>query len=86
MPSKSEKIASDERYQEARMSKPKHINSAQWDHAVGYARQSCARIFRHGGTPRDAMSSFGLAGRNQAGANWGSAVENIAISLCASGR
>lgn len=69
--------------------KPMHINPAQWDNAVGYARQSCARIFRHGGSPVDAMSSFGLAGRGAASggsANWGSAVENIAMSLCAPGR
>ena len=73
------------RYKEAQIMKPSHINPAQWDNAVGYARQSCARIFRHGGTPIDAMSSFGLAG--QAGdANWGNAVENIAMSLCAPGR
>ncbi len=75
----------EERYEEARMSKPTHINPAQWDNAVGYARQSCARIFRHGGSPGDAMSSFGLAGRKP-GTNWGSAVENIAMSLCAPGR
>ncbi|MGI9408248.1 MAG: hypothetical protein ACR2O4_17860 [Hyphomicrobiaceae bacterium] len=78
-------IANEERCEEARMSKPTHINAAQWDHAVGYARQSCARIFRHGGTPSDAMSSFGLAGRKQS-VNWGSAVESIAMSLCAPGK
>lgn len=73
------------RHQEAQIMKPSHINPAQWDNAVGYARQSCARIFRHGGTPVDAMSSFGLAGRG-GDANWGNAVENIAMSLCAPGR
>lgn len=68
------------------MTKPANINPAQWDHALGYARQSCARIFRHGGSPVDAMSSFGLASPMSRNANWGSAVENIAMSLCAPGR
>ncbi|MEO0617898.1 MAG: hypothetical protein AAFZ01_01315 [Pseudomonadota bacterium] len=66
--------------------KPVHISPVQWDHAVGYARQSCARIFRHGGSPVDAMSSFGLTGGSIAlrrEENWGGAVQRIALALCA---
>ena len=82
---KPESKQDEARYQEAQIMKPMHINPAQWDNAVGYARQSCARIFRHGGSPVDAMTSFGLAGR-ETKANWGNAVENIAMSLCVAGR
>ena len=35
-----------------------HINPMQWHQAVGFARQSCARIFRDGGKPQDALSAF----------------------------
>ena len=30
---------------------PRHLNSVQWEQALGYARQACARIFRDGGSP-----------------------------------
>ena len=63
------------------MTGPDHINPVQWHHAVGYARQACARIFRDGGTPRDAAAAFGLATR-QAG-DWSKTVELIAEALCA---
>ena len=33
---------------------PRHINSVQWQQAIGYARQVCARMFRDGGTPAEA--------------------------------
>ncbi len=62
------------------MSAP-HINPLQWHQAVGYARQSCARIFRDGGSPEDALRVFGLAtpaGRS----DWCKAVEAIASLLC----
>ena len=78
--------ANQEREEEAQMMKPPHINSVQWDHALGYARQSCARVFRNGGTPVDALSTFGLSGRSKIRTDWGHAVENIAMSLCAPGR
>ena len=39
---------------------PHHINPAQWQQAMGYARQACARIFRDGGTPAEACRAFGL--------------------------
>jgi hypothetical protein len=59
---------------------PDHINSVQWHHSLGYARQVCARIFRDGGSPRDAIKAFGLTAPG--GADWSKAVELIAEVLC----
>ena len=60
---------------------PRHINSVQWEQSVGYARQACARIFRDGGTPAEALSAFGLS--SAADADWSTAVDRIAQALCA---
>ena len=56
---------------------PRHLNSVQWEQALGYARQACARIFRDGGSPTMALKAFGLAG------DWSIAVDRIAQALCA---
>lgn len=61
-------------------SKPSHVNPAHWHQSVGYARAACARIFRDGGTPADAMLAFGIEGT---AADWSKAVERIAEVLCA---
>jgi hypothetical protein len=61
---------------------PAHVNPLQWHQAVGVARQSCARFFRDGGSPADALAAFGLAPDAQAG-DWGKTVEAIAQVLCA---
>jgi hypothetical protein len=58
---------------------PNHLNSAQWIQALGYSRQSCARVFRDGGTPSDALSAFGLEADD---ADWSRAVDLIATALC----
>jgi len=55
----------------------------QWHQAVGYARQSCARIFRDGGNPVDAMRVFDVCNDERAANDWGKAVEVIAEVLCA---
>jgi hypothetical protein len=55
----------------------------QWHQAVGYARQSCARIFRDGGNPMDAMRAFDICDDERAANDWGKAVEVIAEVLCA---
>ena len=61
---------------------PNHVNPLQWHQAVGVARQSCARFFRDGGSPADALQAFGV--RADAGvSDWGKAVEAIAEVLCA---
>jgi hypothetical protein len=61
---------------------PQHINPLQWHQAVDYARQVCARIFRDGGTPAEALSAFGVVA---AGPDvcWSVAVDRIAQALCA---
>jgi len=60
----------------------RHHNPVQWSQAMGYARQACARIFRDGGTPADALAAFGLP-PTEALADWNIAVERIAQVLCA---
>ena len=65
------------------MQHTRHINSVQWEQAVGYARQACARIFRDGGSPRAALTAFGLSAE---AADWSTAVERIALVLCAAPR
>jgi hypothetical protein len=62
---------------------PDHINPLQWHQALGIARQSCARFFRDGGRPADALMAFGLKPDAVPAASWSKAVEAIAESLCA---
>ena len=62
---------------------PDHINPIQWHQASSIARQSCARFFRDGGTPADAMRAFGLEPARDGAAQWDKAVEAIAQVLCA---
>ena len=61
---------------------PNHINSVQWTQAVGYSRQSCARVFRDGGAPADALSAFGLDADGVSATDWSRAVDMIATALC----
>lgn len=61
---------------------PEHINPLQWHQALGVARQSCARFFRDGGVPADAMRAFGLKPLAEHD-DWSHAVEAIAEMLCA---
>ena len=60
---------------------PRHISAVQWEQAVGYARAVCARIFRDGGDPAAALAAFRLD--VTASADWSTAVDRIAQSLCA---
>jgi hypothetical protein len=60
---------------------PEYINPVAWNQAVGLARLSCARIFRDGGTPADALAAFGLSTADRA--DWSRAVGLIAELLCA---
>ena len=57
-----------------------HINPLQWHSAVGVARQICARVFRDGGTPADAVIAFGLTDAEEM--SWSKAVDLIAERLC----
>lgn len=58
-----------------------NVNPAQKSHAIGLARQACARVFRDGGAPADALEAFGLAA-SDADKGWEQAVELIANALC----
>jgi len=60
---------------------PRSINPAHWHQSVGYARQACARVFRDGGSPADAVAAFGV--KAEGSLDWGRAVEMIADALCA---
>ena len=60
---------------------PNQINPAQWQHAMLVARQTCARIFRDGGAPTDALEAFGVA-FDDTSCDWQQAVETIAHALC----
>ena len=62
---------------------PQHVNPLQWHQAVGVARQSCARFFRDGGTPADALSAFDVSVDARLAGDWGKAVDAIAEVLCA---
>lgn len=61
---------------------PDHINPVQWTQSLGLARQACARIFRDGGVPRDALTAFGLQPVAEQ-PTWDRTVEQIAQFLCA---
>ncbi len=60
---------------------PENINPVQWQDAVGVARHGCARIFRDGGAPGDALRAFGLADGEEV-RDWDRVVEMIARAMC----
>jgi hypothetical protein len=62
---------------------PEYINPVAWNQAIGLARLSCARIFRDGGAPADALAAFGLHPSEAATSDWSRAVASIAELLCA---
>jgi len=59
-----------------------HRDPAQWHQAMGVARQACARIFRDGGGPADALRAFGLPAARPKSGDWSKAVGLIAETLC----
>ena len=61
---------------------PAHCDPAQWHQAMGLARQACARIFRDGGCPTDAIGAFGIAAAQPKSIDWSKAVGLIAETLC----
>jgi hypothetical protein len=61
---------------------PNHVNPVQWQQTLGLARSACARIFRDGGAPVDALVAFGLDGAPTADIDWSTAVDRIASSIC----
>jgi hypothetical protein len=61
---------------------PDYINPVAWNQAIGLARTSCARIFRDGGSPADALAAFGLNASDTATSDWSRTVASIAEMLC----
>ena len=61
---------------------PHYHNPVQWRQAMDYARQACARIFRDGGKPSDALAAFGLTSPEPS-VDWSVVVDRIAELLCA---
>jgi len=59
---------------------PDHLSPIQWHQAVAVSRQECARIFRDGGAPHDALSAFGLSSADAK--SWERAVDLIAAEIC----
>ena len=59
---------------------PQHTNPQQWQQSIGVARQVCARVFRDGGTPVDAMRALDLADLEPT-TDWARAVDRIAAAL-----
>jgi hypothetical protein len=60
---------------------PDHLSPIQWHQALAVSRESCARIFRDGGTPGDVLVAFGL--QSEEDANWERVVDLVAVELCA---
>ncbi|HVZ05596.1 hypothetical protein [Hyphomicrobium sp.] len=63
------------------LSVPDYLSPIQWHQAVAVSRQECARIFRDGGAPQDALAAFGLSGNGSE--NWERVVDQIASEICA---
>jgi hypothetical protein len=59
---------------------PQFSNPMQWQQNVGLARAACARIFRDGGAPADALQAFHLDAAD-APQDWAVAVDRIAAAL-----
>ena len=62
---------------------PAEFDPAQWHQSIGVARQACARIFRDGGSPADALMVFAIKAETAGSLNWSRAVVVIAETLCA---
>lgn len=64
-------------------STPAHLNPIQWHQALSVSRQTCARVFRDGGTPEEATAAFGLKAEAADKLSWERAVDLIAAQICA---
>ncbi|MEM9028559.1 MAG: hypothetical protein AAGC70_09350 [Pseudomonadota bacterium] len=60
---------------------PDHIHQIHWDHALSVSRQTCARLFRDGASPKDALAAFGLKD-DGADVDWSRAIDRIAEVIC----
>jgi hypothetical protein len=64
-------------------STPAHLNPIQWHQALSVSRQTCARVFRDGGTPEEAIAALGLKADADGKLSWEKAVDLIAAEICA---
>ena len=58
---------------------PDYLSPIQWHQAVAVSREQCARIFRDGGAPSDALIAFGLKAEHDA--NWERVVDLLAAAF-----
>lgn len=65
---------------------PDHVSTMHWDHAVSIARQTCARLFRDGAAPADALQAFGINPPEGDNLDWSRAIDRIAEVICANER
>jgi hypothetical protein len=63
---------------------PANINPVQWSQAVGLARQAAARVYRNGGSAREAAESFGIRLADVPDLSWDRAIEMMAERVCGS--
>lgn len=63
------------------MNNPPNISPVEWSQALGLARQTCARVFRDGGSPADAVKIHGLDGAGIGPSQWDRAIQRIAAAL-----
>jgi hypothetical protein len=56
------------------------VSTLEWHNALAASREGCARVFRDGGVPADALVAYGVARQDEV--NWTQAVELIAQELC----
>lgn len=66
------------------MSRPDYVNPIEWELALSMARSICADVFREGGTPKDALRTYGVR-QTLTHPNWQTAIDIIAYSNCSSG-
>lgn len=60
---------------------PRHVRPQQWRQTVDVARETCARFFRDGRSPADALRAYRMAPSGLV--DWGYAVNVIAEIRCA---
>lgn len=63
---------------------PANINPVQWCQAIGLARQAAARVYRNGGSAREAAESFGVKLTKDQDLSWDRAIEVMAERACGS--
>jgi hypothetical protein len=55
---------------------PRHVHPVRWHQSVEVARETCARFFRDGRAPTDAVRAHGIA--SSALTDWAGAVNALA--------